>query len=79
MTLAPPKLPRPADGLTNTERGVERKRPRLVEDSAEAVTMEHTQLSCPYRQRDRSRFNIRDHPRCAREFRSMSELKSVTR
>ncbi|KAK0721221.1 hypothetical protein B0T21DRAFT_49240 [Apiosordaria backusii] len=54
-----------------------------------AVTMEHMRmetalrlsgtkqapLSCPYRKRNRTRFNIRDHPGCANAFQNISILK----
>ncbi len=34
-------------------------------------------LSCPYRKRNKRRFNIRDYPQCTKEFRDLSSLKSV--
>lgn len=34
-------------------------------------------LCCPYRKRNRQRFNVRNHPRCTKGFRDFSSLKSV--
>ena len=34
-------------------------------------------LGCPYRKRNRQRFNVRNHPRCTKGFRDFSSLKSV--
>lgn len=34
-------------------------------------------LSCPYRKRNRVRFNIRDHVKCTKAFNDISVLKSV--
>jgi hypothetical protein len=38
---------------------------------------EQVRLSCPYRKRNRARFNIRNQPRCANAFQHISVLKSA--
>lgn len=35
-------------------------------------------LSCPYRKRNKARFNVRDHVKCTKPFRDFSILKYVT-
>ena len=51
---------------------------------AEAITGENPDphaptglLSCPFRKRNRERFNIRDHVKCTQAFTDLSHLKSV--
>jgi hypothetical protein len=35
-------------------------------------------LNCPYRKRNKQRFNIRDHVRCTKSFKNLSALKFVS-
>jgi hypothetical protein len=35
-------------------------------------------LSCPYRKRNKARFNHRTYEKCSRQFRNPSEVKLVT-
>jgi hypothetical protein len=37
----------------------------------------HGPLNCPYRKRNKERFNIRDHSKCTNEFKEFGHLKCV--
>jgi hypothetical protein len=36
-------------------------------------------MSCPYRKRNRDRFNFRDHPECTKAIKTQSNVKLVCR